>query len=233
LNKRVSNISDSLLQLDALKSVNRRTYINGGERAENSAEHSWHLAMACWAFAELFQDNYDVSKLIKLALLHDLSGIDAGDTFLYNSNRNNAHVEERKCVEKIASHTGNSIGNMVELWKEQEVGSSQEARLLKVIVRLLPFLHNITSDGLAWQDNDIRKTQVLKMHKFIENESAEIYECFILKVEYAVEKGWLNDSKPMCQFDSFTLSFNAQITRSLKFALDFFETISLDKYNKV
>jgi putative hydrolase of HD superfamily len=150
--------------------------------------------MACWDFAELLQNNYDVSKLIKLALLHDLGEIDAGDTFLYSSNRNNAHVEERKCVEKIASHSGNSIGNMVELWEEQEVGSSKEARLLKVIDRLLPFLHNITSDGLAWQDNDIRKTQVLKMHKFIENESAEIYECFILKVEYAVEKGWLNDS---------------------------------------
>ncbi|MFT6123025.1 MAG: putative hydrolase of HD superfamily [Oleiphilaceae bacterium] len=194
MTKRVSNISDFLLQLDALKSVNRRTYINGGERVENSAEHSWHLAMACWAFAELLQNNYDVSKLIKLALLHDLGEIDAGDTFLYSSNRNNAHVEERKCVEKIASHSGNSIGNMVELWEEQEVGSSKEARLLKVIDRLLPFLHNITSDGRPWQDNDIHKTQVLKMHKFIENESAEIYEWFIPKVEYAVEKGWLNDS---------------------------------------
>ncbi len=28
--------------------------------------------MACWAFAELLQDDYDVPKLIQLALLHDL-----------------------------------------------------------------------------------------------------------------------------------------------------------------
>lgn len=194
MTKRVSNISDFLLQLDALKSVNRRTYINGGERVENSAEHSWHLAMACWSFAELLQDDYDVLKLIKLALLHDLGEIEAGDTFLYSSNRDNAHVEERKCVEKIASHPGNSIGDMIALWDEQEVGASKEARLLKVIDRLLPFLHNISSGGRAWRDNNINKNQVLKMHQFIEKENPEIYEWFIVKVEHAVEQGWLNAS---------------------------------------
>ncbi len=95
LTDRISAISDFMLQLDALKSVNRRTYINGGERVENSAEHSWHLAMACWAFAELLQDDYDVPKLIKLALLHDLGEIGAGDTFLYSNSRDGAHVAER------------------------------------------------------------------------------------------------------------------------------------------
>lgn len=192
--ERISQISDFLLQLDALKSVDRRTYINGGERVENSAEHSWHLAMACWAFAELLQDDYDVSKLIKLCLLHDLGEIDAGDTFLYSAKRDDAYVEEHKCVKKIALHPGNPIGDLVELWEEQEAGESREAKLLKVIDRLLPFLHNITSEGRAWQDNGIKKSQVLKMHQFIENENREIYDWFISKVEYAVEQGWLNNS---------------------------------------
>jgi len=194
LTGRISRISDFLLQLDALKSVNRRTYINGGERVENSAEHSWHLAMACWAFADLLQDKHDVPKLIKLALIHDLGEIGAGDTFLYSKNRKNAHVEERKYVEKITSHPGNPTGEILELWEEQEAGKSKEAKLLKVLDRLLPFLHNITSEGRAWQDNNINKAQVLEMHKFIESESSEIYEWFISKVEYAVEQGWLNDS---------------------------------------
>lgn len=194
MSERVSRISHFLLQLDALKSVNRRTYINGGERVENSAEHSWHLAMACWAFAELFQKDYDVAKLIKLALLHDLGEMDAGDTFLYSADRESAHIEERKGVEKIASHPGNPIRNIVELWEEQEEGKSKEAKLLKVIDRLLPFLHNITSEGRAWQDNGIHKDQVLRMHQFIEHEIPEIYDWFISQVEYAVEQGWLNAS---------------------------------------
>lgn len=191
---RISNISDFLLQLDALKSVNRRTYINGGERVENSAEHSWHLAMACWAFAELLEDDFDTEKLIKLALIHDLGEMEAGDTFLYSKDRGKAHIEERKCVEKIGAHPGNPIGDIVELWEEQETGDNKEVRLLKVIDRLLPFLHNISSEGRAWQDNGIHKNQVLKMHHFIESENPEIYEWFISKVEHAVEQGWLDAS---------------------------------------
>lgn len=190
----VAKISDFLLQLDVLKSVNRRTHIFGGERAENSAEHSWHLAMACWAFSEILNDDFDVSKLIKLALVHDLGEIDAGDTFLYRVNRSNAHADERRCVEKIASHSGNSISDLVMLWDEQEIGESKEARLLKVIDRLLPFLHNITSEGRAWQDNGIQKSQVLKMNQFIEQEQPDIRKGFLSKVDYAVEQGWLRAS---------------------------------------
>ena len=194
LTERITEISNFLLQLDALKSVDRRTYINGGERVENSAEHSWHLAMACWAFADPLHDRYDVQKLIKLALLHDLGEIGAGDTFLYSKDRERAHIEERKYVEKIALHPGNPIKDLVDLWEEQESGKSKEARLLKVIDRLLPFLHNITSEGRAWKDNGIHKNQVLRMHQFIENESPEIHAWFISKVEYSVEQGWLDAS---------------------------------------
>ena len=194
MSNRISKISGFLLGLDALKSVNRRTYINGGERVENSAEHSWHLAIACWTFAELLEDNYDVEKLLKLALVHDLGEIEAGDTFLYSSERSTAHIEERKGIEKMASHPGNSIEDFVAIWDEQEAGDSKEARLLKVIDRLLPFLHNISSDGRAWRDHGIHKHQVLEMHGFIEAENPEIYEWLIDKIEYAVEQGWLISS---------------------------------------
>lgn len=183
-----------LLQLDALKSVNRRTYINGGERVENSAEHSWHLAMACWAFAEQLPDDVNLLKLIQLALVHDLGEIDAGDTFLYSPNRADAHQAERRCVQRLASHSGNSIHNLVELWEEQEQGASKEAKLLKVLDRLLPFLHNITSEGKAWRDNGIAKSQVLAMHQFVAQQSPEIHAWVCKKVDHAVAQGWLKDA---------------------------------------
>ncbi len=191
MSDRLSPIAGFLLQFDGLKSVNRRSYINGGERVENSAEHSWHLALACWAFAELFQDDFDLLKLIQLALVHDLGEIDAGDTFLYGSARASAHIEERKCVNRLASHPGNSITDLVAVWEEQEAGQTKEAKLLKVIDRLLPFLHNLTSEGLSWKNNGITKSQVLKAHQFIESENEEIYQWFIAKLDVAVERGWL------------------------------------------
>jgi putative hydrolase of HD superfamily len=180
-----------LRQFDALKSVNRRSYINRGERRENSAEHSWHLALACWAFAEQLQDDFDVRKLVQLALVHDLGEIDAGDTFLYSPDRGDAHIKERKCVERLAAHPGNPIQNLVALWDEQEAGSSKEARLLKVIDRVLPFLHNITSEGRAWREHGVHKDQVLKMHQFIERESPEIFAWIRARVDAAVAQGWL------------------------------------------
>ncbi len=192
--ERISPISDFLLQLDRLKAVDRRTYINGGERVENSAEHSWHLAMACWAFAELLQDDFDLLKLLKLALVHDLGEIDAGDTFLYSKNRATAHIDERNCINSLASHVGNPIRSLVDVWEEQEAGQSREAKLLKVIDRLLPFLHNMTSQGQAWRDNGIHKVQVLKMHQFIESDYPEIHMWFIEKLDYAVGQGWLKDA---------------------------------------
>lgn len=86
--------------------------------------------MACWAFAELLQDDYDIPKLIKLALLHDLGEIGAVDTFLYSNNRELAHINERESVKQIALHTGNPIEDVVELWEEQEAGESKESKLL-------------------------------------------------------------------------------------------------------
>jgi putative hydrolase of HD superfamily len=190
----LDHVSTFLLELDKLKSVNRRTFINGGERVENSAEHSWHLAIACWAFAELLKEDFDLLKLLQLALVHDLGEIDAGDTFLYGSARGSAHIKERECVQRLASFPGNPISNLLDTWEEQEAGNSKEARLLKVIDRLLPFMHNMTSEGRAWRDHGIRKSQVLHVHQFIENEQPEIYAWFISKLDYAVEQGWLADS---------------------------------------
>jgi 5'-deoxynucleotidase YfbR-like HD superfamily hydrolase len=130
----LDHVSTFLLELDKLKSVNRRTFINGGERVENSAEHSWHLAIACWAFAELLKEDFDLLKLLQLALVHDLGEIDAGDTFLYGSARGSAHIKERECVQRLASFPGNAISNLVAYmgraggWEQQGSQASQSDR---------------------------------------------------------------------------------------------------------
>lgn len=190
----ISSIGHFLLDLDALKNIKRRTYINGGERVENSAEHSWHLALSCWIFARHFDRGYDLEKLIKLALIHDLGEIDAGDTFLYAPDRSSAASAERECVERLSSNKGNTIEELVELWDEQELGISEEASFLKVIDRLLPFLHNLSSAGQAWKDNNITKGQVLSAHLFIKNSEPEIYSWFVSQVDHAVKQGWLKES---------------------------------------
>jgi len=184
-------LTDFLLELDALKLVNRRTYIAGGKRLENSAEHSWHLAMACWLIANHLKRDVSMEKLIKLALVHDLGEIDPGDTFLYDSARNAAPDLERKCVARLAAHGGNTINDLAELWDGQELGNSREAALLKVVDRLLPFLHNLASHGQAWKDHGITKSQVMEAHAFIKDVEPDIYAWFLQNLETAVNNGWL------------------------------------------
>lgn len=173
--------------------MNRRSYVAGGERLENSAEHSWHLAMACWAFARCFDLNVDEAKLLKLALIHDLGEIDAGDTFLYSSARDTAHCAEREGVARLASHAGNSIDDLAALWEEQETGDSDETHLLKAIDRLLPFLLNLESDGKTWRELGVRRSQVAQAHAFIAERFPDLHEWMREQIGFAVSQAWLID----------------------------------------
>ncbi|MBU5615549.1 HD domain-containing protein [Psychrobacter sp. TAE2020] len=188
-------ITEYLLELDALKLINRRTYIDGGLRVENSAEHSWHLAMACWSISRSFKLEVSEEKLLKLALIHDLGEIDAGDTFLYDTNRSIAHNAEREGVKRLQSHLGNGVGDLCELWEEQETGDSLETKLLKVVDRLLPFLHNINSEGKTWREQGVKKSQVLQAHAFIAEDFPEIHSWMFANINSAVQAGWLLDDE--------------------------------------
>ncbi|ODN65861.1 HD domain-containing protein [Methylophaga muralis] len=190
----LNSITDFFLELDALKHVERRSFITGGKRRENSAEHSWHLAMACWSIAEHFNLQLNIETLLKLALVHDLGEIDAGDTFLYATDRSAAHHAERSCLQRLSDHPGNSINDLTDLWEEQELGGSREAMLLKVVDRILPFLLNINNDGKPWKEHSVRKSQVAGAHGFIAELFPEIHQWITHNIEQAVAKGWLVDS---------------------------------------
>lgn len=190
----MTEITEFLLELDALKRVNRCSYVTQTTRLENSAEHSWHLAMACWSIAELFQLDVNHEKLLKLALVHDLGEIDAGDTFLYDSSRSEAHIEEREGIARLQSHSGNGIDNLLEVWDEQETGSSPETELLKAIDRILPFLLNINTGGKTWSEHGVKRSQVAAMHAFIADSFPIIHEWVETQIDYATKQGWLVDA---------------------------------------
>ena len=186
-------ITKFLLELDALMLTNRRSYVYGADRVENSAEHSWQLAMACWSISKSFDLDLSEERLIKLALVHDLGEIDAGDTFLYAEERSEAEYAERLCVNRLADHSGNSIGDLTDLWEEQQAGDSKEAKLLKAVDRLLPFLHNIASDGRTWREMNIKRSQVEQAHAFIAEDFPQIHAWIKANIELAVREGWLED----------------------------------------
>ena len=62
----VNLLLDFLLEIDRLKTVERASLIADGSRHENSAEHSWHLAMVAMALAPLAPANVDMDRVIRI-----------------------------------------------------------------------------------------------------------------------------------------------------------------------
>ncbi|MDN3451996.1 MULTISPECIES: HD domain-containing protein [unclassified Psychrobacter] len=190
----IDDVTNFLLELDALKRVNRRSYVTQTTRKENSAEHSWHLAMACWSIADLFALDVNHERLLKMALVHDLGEIDAGDTFLYAKTRNTAHVEERAGIARLQAERGNGISNLGEVWEAQETGDSKETQLLKVVDRLLPFLLNLNTNGKTWIELEVTRSQVAGAHAFIKDSFPSIHDWLSQNIDYATQQGWLIDA---------------------------------------
>ena len=189
----IDDVTHFLLELDALKRVNRRSYVTNTTRHENSAEHSWHLAMACWSIAEQFELDVSHEKLLKMALVHDLGEIDAGDTFLFASSRSEAHIEEREGIARLQAERGNGIAKLSEVWEEQETGDSKETQLLKVVDRLLPFLLNLNTEGKTWVDAKVTRSQVAGALAFIKDSFPPIHDWLSKNIDYATQQGWLID----------------------------------------
>lgn len=68
-----------LREIDRLKSIVRLTPLIDRSRRENSAEHSWHLAMYALVLAEHAACSIDILRVVKMLLIHDIVEIDAGD----------------------------------------------------------------------------------------------------------------------------------------------------------
>lgn len=74
-----------LMEMDKSKNIMRQTYLANGERRENDAEHSWHLAIMCLLLGEYANENIDLLKTVTMVLFHDVIEIDAGDTYAYDT----------------------------------------------------------------------------------------------------------------------------------------------------
>lgn len=180
-------------EVGKLKTVERKNLVSHANRLENSAEHSWHLAMACWAISQQLPETYNLELLLQLALIHDLGEIDGGDTYLYAETRDTAKPAEREGVSRLTNLPGNTITNLLELWDEQEYADTIEARLVRVVDRLLPFYYNIQTRGLNWQQHGVKAHMVRERHAFIADEIPSLHVWFQEKLQSAVDAGWISE----------------------------------------
>jgi putative hydrolase of HD superfamily len=153
-----------LVEVDRLKTVLRQTLLCDGSRRENSAEHSWHLALMAVVLAEHSAEPVDVSRVIRMLLVHDLVEIDAGDTFAYDTGANTDRAErERRAADRIFGLLRAPQGaELRALWEEFEAQESPESRTANALDRLQPLLLNHQTDGGSWRSHGVKRSQVLR-----------------------------------------------------------------------
>lgn len=180
-----------LIEIDKLKQVFRQTYLLDETRKENDAEHSWHFAMFAVLLVEYANEKVDLLKVVKMALVHDLVEIDAGDTFLYDEAGYADKAErEQKAADRIFGLLPPDLAEELhELWIEFEEKKTAEAKFAGSIDRLQPFLHNIHTQGRAWNEHGITAEQVRERNQVIENGSQALWDYAVSLIDKAVENG--------------------------------------------
>ena len=144
---------DFIIALDKLKTVQRVSRLTDDSRAENSAEHSWHVAVMAMVLHEHSALPVDALHVIRLLLVHDIVEIDAGDTYCYDE-RGYADKEERErnaAIRLFGMLPDDQSSAMLALWEEFEAMRTPAAVFANAIDRLQPFLIGRYRDDGNWK----------------------------------------------------------------------------------
>lgn len=192
--RKIDRQMDFIIEIDKLKNVFRQSLISDGSRHENDAEHSWHLCMLAITLEEYAEEGTDILKCIKMALIHDIVEIYAGDTYLYDEEGNKDKSErEMKSAEKIYGLLDESQKKeFLRLWREFDEGETKEAVFANILDRIQPITLNYLTKGEMWLKNGIRKEQVLnKAWRVFKLAHPDISEYMMRIIDESVKKGYL------------------------------------------
>jgi len=159
----MQQIVDFILELDKLKAVTRKVRPIGLERYENSAEHSWQIAMMAASLSSYAESPIDINHVIAMLLVHDIGEIDAGDMMVFVE----GGWEQRKAAElagvkRIFGLLPDVQGAaFLKLWQEFEDATTPESRFAHAIDRAMPVIINLANQGGSWRENNITYDRVV------------------------------------------------------------------------
>ena len=195
MDERLKKQMNFLLEVDKLKFISRQTYLSDGKRKENDGEHSWHLALMAVLLSEYSNEKIDLVKVITMVLIHDMVEIDAGDTYAYDAVGNQSKRErEVKAADRIFNILPQDQAEKFrQLWEEFEAYETPEAKFAHVCDNVQPLMLNDATDGLAWREHDVKKSQVLQRNRRTGEGSQVLMEYINRILDKNVESGNLKN----------------------------------------
>lgn len=181
-----------IAEIERLKLVYRQNVTIDGSRAENSAEHSWHIAL----MALLLRDqsptpDLDLFRVVRMLLIHDIVEIDHGDVFLYDeqANQGKAHNEQGAAARIFGLLPEPERSEFLELWEEFEARETPEARYAAAIDNLQPLLNHYLSNGVGVRKHNLAASQVVAKKRFIGDVSPGLWSLARSVIELSTENG--------------------------------------------
>lgn len=189
--KRLKKQMEFIIEVDKLKDIIRQTNLTNGERKENDAEHSWHLALMAVFLSEYAKEPVDVLQVIKMVLIHDLVEIDAGDTYLYDEAGNGTKAaREQKAAERIFNILpGDQAEELFQLWQEFEDRKTPESKFANTLDRIQPVLLNDATEGRAWREHDVCIDQIMSKNEYTSQGSDALWAYIQEVFEKNIENG--------------------------------------------
>ena len=184
-------------EIDKMTSVYRKTLLIDRSRAENDAEHSWHIAVMALLFKEYAVEKVDLRHAMEMLIVHDLIEIYAGDTFAYDPEGNKTKAaREEESARQLFSILPEEQGQHIRaLWEEFDSRSTPDARYADCLDKLQPFFHNIMTEGYTWRNaiagKRTTRQQVEKRMSVLKEFMPEVHKWVEHAMDIAVQKGWL------------------------------------------
>jgi putative hydrolase of HD superfamily len=191
---RLEKQMEFIVEIDKVKQILRQTHVITGDRQENDAEHSWHLAVMAILLAEYAEGaSVDILEVLKMVLVHDLVEIDAGDTYCYDDEAARGKLErETQAADRIFGLLPDDQGRELRaLWDEFEGMATPESRFANALDRLQPLLLNYHTNGRSWQEHGVTSDRVVTRARPVADTMPGIWEFAARLIRDAVEKGIL------------------------------------------
>jgi putative hydrolases of HD superfamily len=189
----MQQIVDFILELEKLKGVTRKVRPLGLDRYENSAEHSWQIALLAASMAHYADAAIDINRVISMLLVHDIGEIDAGDTMVFvEGGWAERKAAELAAVTRIFGMLPEPQGaRFMALWHEFENAETPEARFAHAADRAMPVLLNLANKGQSWRENGISHERVIgRLGPPIKAGCPSLWDYLEARLEEERQKGW-------------------------------------------
>jgi len=187
----VSEALRFIVEIDKMKSIRRRSLTYDGSHYENDAEHSWHLAVMALVLERYASRPVNMERVLKMALIHDLVEVYAGDTFAFDAAATAGQKErEALAADKIFSMIPEGAA-LRALWEEFDEGKTADAAFAASLDRLQPLLANHLNEGHTWRMGNVDSAAVYRRIEPLREAMPALWDTVCIMVEEGVEKGYI------------------------------------------